>query len=101
MPTSITPTITIPIADRSSPRRAHGSGHAPFFFSCRRSTRGGDRLGEGLDRGARSLRVVPHGGDDGEEIGAGGDQRRTVLRRDAADGDTRHRHHLAPPLDDL
>ena len=45
-----------------------------------------DRPVERLDRRAGALRVVPHRGDDGEEIGAGRDQRRAILGRDAADG---------------
>ena len=48
-----------------------------------------------------ALRMVPHGGDDGEEIGAGRAPAAAILRRDAADGDRWHRHHLAPPAHDL
>jgi hypothetical protein len=56
----------------------------------------GEHLVEFGDRGARALRVGPDRADDREKIGAGFDERRTILLRDAADRATRHDRRLAP-----
>src|SRR5260221_9374373 len=45
--------------------------------------------------------MIPNRADDGEEISAGGDERRAILRRDPADRDARHGHDLAPPGEQL
>src|SRR5579872_2266828 len=51
------------------------------------ATVAGEDLVEFAHRRARALRVVPDRGDHRQEIGAGLDQRRAILLRDAADRD--------------
>ncbi len=53
---------------------------------------------EGFDRDAGAIRVVPHGGNDGQKIRPGVDERLAVVQRYAADGDARHVGHAAPNL---
>src|SRR5260221_4731056 len=48
------------------------------------------------DRGARSLWIRPDRADDGEEVGAGLDQRAAIFLGDPADRDTGHDSHVGP-----
>ena len=49
------------------------------------------------DRRFRAIRMIPDAGDDGNKVSASFDQRRSVLRRDAANGDAGQCHDFLPP----
>src|SRR3546814_10023540 len=48
-----------------------------------------------------SVRVFPAAAGDTQEVRSRLDQRPAIVRRDAADGDRRHRRQLAPPGEDF
>src|SRR5206468_12617387 len=65
-----------------------------------RCSAGHEQLAERLHRSLRPLRMVPHRTAHREEIRARLDQRPSIVRRDAADGDARYLEQAGPPGED-